>query len=885
MNWPLLQNSLVVAALTVLVSVALGFTAALCLAGVAARWRQRWLGLAIVALAMPPFLVTNCWLDLLGDSGLLHGWLPVRIYSLGGTVWILVLLTWPLSLLATLTAWHRLEPSQLESEPALRGAALIRWLLWPVARKAVGLAAALTLVLALNNFTVPAILQVPVLPAEMWVSFNTNLDSFAALRLGWPLVVVPLALVLVLGRRETGRWPRLEGGVEARLFRRQLGTGWFVLSAGLTVLLMILSAGAPLAQLVLHRRTWLELLPALAAGTNALGNSLFHAGATATLTVGIALFVSAHRGARPTRVKKELRNSGKDGLPLCSFPQFRLPFFAPRFVEDPAREYARPTRLAPLLWLPLFVPGIFLGLALIWGLNRPGCDWFYRSAGVVLLALALRYFAPACFGAGLALRSVDRDLIDNARLDGASGWGLFRLVQWPQIKTQVAAVWYVIYLLSLWDVETLVLILPPGGETLALRVFNLLHYGHSAQVNALCVWLLMVAVLPLAVWQVAGRVSALRLTRCAPRAARAALAGLVGGFVLAGCTPQTSPNSAPVQSQFFSRVEIIGSRGAGSGEFNKPRSLAVDTNDNLYVADMTGRVQKFSPDGKFLLSWQMPQTELGKPKGMARDRDGNIVVIEPHYQRVNHFSPDGKLLAQWGGHVTNGGPFSLPRAVAVNSRGDVIVSEYTLFERVQVFSARGGKRLLAFGQAGNASGSFNRPEGVGVDAADRIYVADSCNHRIQVFSPDGKLLRAHGQAGRSPGDLSYPYDICVDASGRQFVCEFGNSRIQIFDAKDQPLEILGSAGGQPGRFANPWSIVLDSKGNLYVADSQNHRVQKFIASPKSKVQSPKSSARGYAPVNGDVLVPEARPAVSQLATRQAPLTLDIGHWTLDSSPQ
>jgi hypothetical protein len=63
---------------------------------------------------------------------------------------------------------------------------------------------------------------------------------------------------------------------------------------------------------------------------------------------------------------------------------------------------------------------------------------------------------------------------------------------------------------------------------------------------------------------------------------------------------------------------------------------------------MTGRVQKFSPEGKFLLTWQLPETELGKPKGMGRDRDGNILVIEPHYQRVNHFTPEGKLVAQWG---------------------------------------------------------------------------------------------------------------------------------------------------------------------------------------------------------------------------------------------
>ena len=44
------------------------------------------------------------------------------------------------------------------------------------------------------------------------------------------------------------------------------------------------------------------------------------------------------------------------------------------------------------------------------------------------------------------------------------------------------------------------LVVPAGGETLALRVFNLLHYGHHAQVNALCLILLLLAVLPLVAW-------------------------------------------------------------------------------------------------------------------------------------------------------------------------------------------------------------------------------------------------------------------------------------------------------------------------------------------------------------------------------------------------
>jgi DNA-binding beta-propeller fold protein YncE len=297
--------------------------------------------------------------------------------------------------------------------------------------------------------------------------------------------------------------------------------------------------------------------------------------------------------------------------------------------------------------------------------------------------------------------------------------------------------------------------------------------------------------------------------------------------LLAGCSGDQQ-KSAPVQSKFFSSVEVIGTRGAGVGELNKPRSVAVDAADNLFVVDMTGRVQKFSPEGVFLSFWQMPETAKGKPKGMWRDLDGNIIVVEPHYSRVNHFTPDGKLVAQWGIHGTNIGQLGMPRAAVVNQRGEIYVCEYTLSERVQHFTAYGKKCLGAFGKLGDGPGEFSRAEGLGIDRQGRIYVADSCNHRIQIFDGDGKFLRAYGHAGSGVGELSYPYDIQVDPSGLQFVCEFGNSRIQIFDANDHPVEILGGPGGDPGQFSNPWGVALDSKGNLYVCDAMNNRVQKFL---------------------------------------------------------
>jgi DNA-binding beta-propeller fold protein YncE len=297
--------------------------------------------------------------------------------------------------------------------------------------------------------------------------------------------------------------------------------------------------------------------------------------------------------------------------------------------------------------------------------------------------------------------------------------------------------------------------------------------------------------------------------------------------VLPGCSRESSERS-PLKSQFFTEVQIIGTRGTAPGQFNKPRSLAVDSKDNLFVVDMTARVQKFSPEGIFQKSWQMQQTDKGKPKGMCGDEEGNIIVVEPHYSRINDFTPDGRLVRQWGTYGTNAGQLAMPRSVAADARGRIFISEYGAAERVQVFTHDGNELVQVIGREGSGNGEFNRAEGLGLDAAGRLYVADSCNHRIQVFSPEGQWLRTFGGPGSGLGEMSYPYDVRVDSLSYQFVCEFGNSRIQIFDANERPVEILGGTGSAPGRFNNPWSIALDSMGNLYVADAGNHRVQKFV---------------------------------------------------------
>ena len=798
-------SSLVVGVGATLLALGAGVLVALAVAGAGRRLRTLLILLAILNLALPPFLVASHWLDLTSQ------WRAVATSgALAGGSWLFTALTlasllWPLVTLLLLGAWSRLQTESLEVDPWIRGWRLLSGFLLPVAGGEMVVAAVMVLTLALANFTVPVLFQVRVLTEEFWIRFNTQLDVAGAFGAAWPLLVVPWVLLMVLRRRGIA-WPRWQKPIPAGLFRQRLGRLW-TWAVGFSACWLTLTVVFPLVRLMATARTWKELPGAAAAGQSAMWNSLLTSALTATAVVAASL------------------------LPAV---------------------FGRRVSARGLLWLPFLIPGVFTGVALIAVFNRPSLGLVYQTAAILGLALAIRYFA---LGAALVSESVaasDPALSDVARSLGAGRWRVFRDALWPQVSHGSIGAWYAVYLLCLWDVESVVLIQPPDGQTLALRIFNLLHYGHAAQVNALCVMLLALALVPWVLWHL-GWALHRGLTGRTVMEVRMSLAALGGLLCVSGCSPVPELATTRIESRLFSSVSVIGSRGVAPGQFNKPRSLICDREDNLYVADLTGRIQKFSPDGQYLLQWQMPQTDLGKPKGMGLDREGNILVIEPHYMRVNHFTPDGHRVAQWGVKGTHAGEFILPRGIAQDSLGDFHVSEYTVVDRIQRFTLRpetssaggasvghcvavladGTNRLQAcptalWGSPGTEPGQFNRAEGVAVGPGDDVFVADSCNHRIQVFDRDGKFLRSHGRAGSHAGEFSYPYDIRVDSNGTQYICEFGNSRITVLDARDQVIEVIGGAGSAPGQFANPWAVALDTQGNLYIADSQNHRVQKLL---------------------------------------------------------
>jgi ABC-type Fe3+ transport system permease subunit/DNA-binding beta-propeller fold protein YncE len=768
MNWSLLKHSLLLAYGVAKLSLLFGTNCALWSQTLKPRGQTIVTAAAAVAIALPPFLIANTWMHFFGLNGVWRKWIEFDLYSWGGAILLMTLLLWPVSFFLVRAALSRLETERLEIDPLLRGWKLIRFVLWPHLRRPLAIASLISFVLALNNFSIPALLQTKVYSADVWVSFNANFDYVEALKLGWPLIVAPL-LLLTLMRDRIEIWPA-RNPLNAELFSKRIGSGWRLLLASMSIGLLATSVAFPLIHLSASSKSWTQMSAAFAAGHSAFSASIITAVGGATVGLAISILLAKRKWTG-------------------------------------------------IAWLPFLVPGVVLGILIIRIFNQRALNWIYPSVGLVVVALAFRYLALPLQTVAQARRSIDPDLRSAARADGATPRQVFWKAELPLLAGPFFFAWYVAYLFCLWDAETMTLIVPPGGETLALRIFNMLHYGHTEQVDALCLWLLGLAILPL-VLRAGARLWSARALR------RFSTASVVT-LLLTSCSNRPA-NEVEIKSQLFSHVETFGRRGNGAGEFNKPRSVAVDGSDNVYVVDMTGRVQKFSPAGQYLLSWQMPQTDKGKPKGMTMDRDGSMIVIEPHYNRVNYYGTNSTLAYQWGTQGTNAGQLIFPRSVAVNSAGEIYLSEYGMAERVQRFSARGANLLTVIGAPGEGPGEFRRAEGIGIDSKDNLFVADSCNHRIQIFSREGKFVAEHGHAGTQPGEMSYPYDVRVDRGGYEYVCEFGNSRVQIFDRQRHHVEFIGGAGGEPGKMNNPWSICLDSKGNLYVADSGNHRIQKFV---------------------------------------------------------
>ena len=183
----------------------------------------------------------------------------------------------------------------------------------------------------------------------------------------------------------------------------------------------------------------------------------------------------------------------------------------------------------------------------------------------------------------------------------------------------------------------------------------------------------------------------------------------------------------------------IGTPGApsekwGGEPFNRPTHAAVSRNTgNIYVSDGYGnsRVHKFTADGRLLLSWGEPGVDAGqfiRPHNMAVDAEDRVYVADRECHRVQIFDADGKFITMWNN-------IHRPNGMTIGPDGNIYIGELTAVEgwddapglghRISILSPR-GELLARLGdpQEGEEPGKFIAPHGIAVDSRGDVYVSE-----------------------------------------------------------------------------------------------------------------------------------------------------------------
>lgn len=221
----------------------------------------------------------------------------------------------------------------------------------------------------------------------------------------------------------------------------------------------------------------------------------------------------------------------------------------------------------------------------------------------------------------------------------------------------------------------------------------------------------------------------------------------------------------------------------------------------------------------------------------------------PQQLAVTNVAGTGQLAFSSDGGVATATPIVHPLALALGPDGTVYIAEGNRVRQIR----RDGRiaTLAGTGEAGDRGdhglarlAQLNSPQGLAVDSAGDVYIADTRNHRIRRVAPDGIIatVAGTGKAGFAGDDgkaieaqLNLPVGVAVGFGDDLWIADTGNNRVRRIDANGIIRTIVGT--GEPGYRGDggqalyavldgPAGLAFDYEGDLYIADSLNERVRK-----------------------------------------------------------
>ncbi len=256
-------------------------------------------------------------------------------------------------------------------------------------------------------------------------------------------------------------------------------------------------------------------------------------------------------------------------------------------------------------------------------------------------------------------------------------------------------------------------------------------------------------------------------------------------------------------------------------------AVACDSQDRVYVYSRSEHpLVIFDRDGKFVEEWG--KGILTDAHGIYIDGEDNVYCTEREAHCIHKFNPLGELVMTIGipgqPGANDGDPFNLPTDLAIDSAGDLFITDGYGNARVHKYTSDGAL-ITSWGEWGTGPGQFELSHCVRVDRFDRVWVCDRTNDRIQIFDTDGNFLEERTGLAK-PDTIFFDRDEDI-----VYIAEL-DQQVSIYTLDGALITQWGGRrkSEQAGEFiACPHGIWVDSRGDIYVGEVQHDaRLQKFV---------------------------------------------------------
>ena len=216
-----------------------------------------------------------------------------------------------------------------------------------------------------------------------------------------------------------------------------------------------------------------------------------------------------------------------------------------------------------------------------------------------------------------------------------------------------------------------------------------------------------------------------------------------------------------------------------------------------------------------------------QPSDVAVGKDHLIYVMDGVNNRVVVFDQQGTVSFTFGSKGSGNGLFNAPLGITTDSKGTVYVAD-SGNRRVQIFSPRGQFRSL-FAVTSKPGEKPADPVDLALDEGrQRIYVVDNENHRILVYSlTDYKLLESWGSEGEGMQKLRHPFFTALANDTSVLVVDVLNTRVQVWTPQGEAVSSIGVYGVDLGQLYRPKGVCVDKDNSIFVSDSYVGAIQTF----------------------------------------------------------